>query len=130
MIVQNNELLQVWSRCISVGTAVIVVLLSWFNGVRLPDLMVRSVVSFGVIYLLMAGTLSLFDRMAPQKPQEKQPSSAAGCGGFIDFSVGEEDLQKPQVPDVKFPGQVDQDLSSGLPDSERQAEIVRRMGWE
>lgn len=129
MTVQNNELLQVWSMRISVGTAVIVVLLSWLNGVGISDLMIRAGVSFGVMYLLSAGALSLFDRMAPQKPQEKQSSSTAGRGDLIDFSVGEEELQKPQMPDANFPGQVDQDLSSGLPDSQHQAEIVRRMGW-
>ncbi|MDR3541362.1 MAG: hypothetical protein P4L69_10410 [Desulfosporosinus sp.] len=130
MVVQNNELLKVWSWRFSVGTAVIVVLLSWLNGVEIPDLMIRAGISFGVMYFLMNGAISLFKRMALQTPQEKQPSSPSGRGGHIDVSLGEEELQKPEVPDAKFAGQLDQDLSSGLPDSERQAEIVRRMGWE
>ena len=131
MAVQNSELLQVWSMRLSLGTALIVVSLSWINGVSLIDLMVRAGVSFGVMYLLTAGILTLFERTAPQEPETEQLSSDdSGRGGVIDFSVGDDELQKPEVQDSKLPGQVDRDLSAGLPDSERQAEIVRRMGWE
>ena len=130
MAVPKKELLRVWSMRFSAATAVMVVLLSWLNGVQIQGLMVRAGISFGLIYLLTFGTLNLFDRMAPSEPQEEQPSSSRGRGDLIDFSVGAEELQKPQVPNTKFAGQVDQELFSGQPDSKRQAEIVRRMGWE
>lgn len=130
MAVPKKELLRIWSMRFSAGTAVIVVLLSWLNGVQIQGLMVRAGISFGVIFLLTFGTINLFDRMAPQEPQEEQLSSPTGRGDLIDFSVGEEELPKPQVPDEKFAGQVDRELFSGMPDSKRQAEILRRMGWE
>ncbi|ODA42500.1 hypothetical protein [Desulfosporosinus sp. BG] len=130
MSVQHSEskLFQVWALRLAIITTFIVVLLSWLNGVRIFDLIVRAGVSFGVIYLLMVGTYSLFERTAPPKPEDEHSDS--GRGGFIDISVGDDQLHTSPVQDSRFPGQVDQDLSAGLPDSERQAEIVRRMGWE
>jgi len=130
MAVQNSVMFQLWAMRLSLATGLIVVLLSWLNGVGMVDLIIRAGVSFGVMYLLMAGFLSLFKRMASPELENEQPHSASECGGVIDFSVGDDELQKTQVQDSKLPGQVDQDLSAGLPDSERQAEIVRRMGWE
>ncbi|HWQ43411.1 MAG TPA: hypothetical protein VN456_15435 [Desulfosporosinus sp.] len=132
MAVRSSELLQVWGMRLSLATGLIVVLLSWINGVRTLDLVVRAGVSFGVMYLLTVGILSLFDKTAPPKPEleTEQPSSDSGRGGVVDFSVGDDELPKPQEEDLKLPGQVDRDLSAGLPDSERQAEIVRRMGWD
>lgn len=123
---QDSELFRIWTLRLALITAVIVLFLSWINGVKPFDLIVRGGVSFGVIYLLLTGTYNLFEKTAP-KNQDEQPS--AGPGGLIDFSVGDDPLQPPPVQDTKFPGQVDQNLSTGLPDSERQAEIVRRMGW-
>lgn len=130
MAVQNIELLQVWAMRLSLVTTLVVVLLSWINGVMIVDLMVRAGVSFGVMYLLTVGILSLFERTASQEPQSEQSSSDSGRGGIIDFSVGDDELQGSHSQDSKLPGQVDQDLSAGLPNSEQQAEIVRRMGWE
>jgi len=129
MAVQKRELYQIWAMRLSLVTAVIVLLLSWINKVGFFDLMVRAGVSFGVIYLLMAGILNLFERTAPQKSQNSQPDLASDCGSNIDFSVGDDEPLGLQGQDAGFPGQIDRDLSSGLPDSERQAEIVRRMGW-
>lgn len=130
MAVQNNEVYQIWVMRISLVTTLIVVVLSWVNGVRIPNLIIRGGISFGVMYLLMAGFLSLFEKTASQDSQnEIQTSSEAGRGGVIDFSVGDDEL-KPQIEDSSFPGQVDPNLSKGLPGSEKQAEIVRRMGWD
>ncbi|HEY8910318.1 MAG TPA: hypothetical protein VIM51_08565 [Desulfosporosinus sp.] len=127
---QNSELFQIWAMRLSSITTLIVVLLSWINGVRMVDLIVRAGVSFGVMYLLMAGILNLFERTASQTPDNNQKGSDSKRGGVIDFSVGDDEHQQSEVQDSKLPGQVDQDLSAGLPDSERQAEMVRRMGWD
>ena len=126
MTVQYSELFQVWSLRLALVTTFIVVLLSWLNAVKIFDLIVRAGVSFGVMYLLMAGTYTLFERAAPQK---EQSSSDSERGGLIDISVGDDELQKT-VQDTRFAGQVDPGLSEGIPDGERQAEIVRRMGWD
>jgi len=131
MVVIRNELLKLWALRLALVTTVIVVLLSWLNAVTIPDLIVRAGVSFGVMYLLMVGTLSMFERTAPQdqEPQDELPSSDLGSGGLIDISVGDDEPQTPWLQDTKFAGQVDPSLSEGIADSERQAEIVRRMGW-
>lgn len=130
MAIQKNELLQVWSWRISVGTTIIVVSLSWLNGAGILDLIIRAGISFVVMFFLITGAISLFERMALQKPQEQQPSPTDGRGSLIDIALGEEEPQKSEMSEAKFAGQIDQDLSSGLPDSKRQAEIVRKMGWE
>ncbi|MFZ3129655.1 MAG: hypothetical protein WA125_00750 [Desulfosporosinus sp.] len=130
MAVQNNVVYQTWAMRITMATTLIVVVLSWINAVRIPDIIVRGGISFGVMYLLMAGILSLFERTASQEPQNEQPSSDSGRGEFIDISVGDDELQTPPVQDTRFAGQVNPGLSEGIPDGERQAEIVRRMGWE
>ncbi|MDR3600692.1 MAG: hypothetical protein P4L49_09475 [Desulfosporosinus sp.] len=129
MVVQYSKQFQVWALRLALVTTVIVVLLSWINGVKIFDLIVRAGVSFGVMYFLMAGILSLFEKTAPPKPQNEQPGPDPKRGGLIDVSVGDDELQTPQAQDLRVAGQVDPDLSIGLPDSERQAEIVRRMGW-
>jgi hypothetical protein len=131
MTIKNYEGFQVWTIRLSLVTTLIVVLLSWFNAIKLFDIIVRAGVSFGVMFLLLTGTLRLFAKTAFPEPESDQPSSAQGSGGLIDFSVGEDEdeLLKPTIEDKRFPGQVDKDLSDWLPDSKKQAEIVRRMGW-
>ena len=127
---QLRELYRVWTMRLSVVTTLIVVLLSWGNEVKTLQLIVRAGVAFGVMYFLLVGTLSLFNKTATKMPQEKPVETKVGPGGVIDFAVGDDEPQNLQVQESRFPGQVDQNLSSGLPDSEQQAEIVRRMGWD
>ena len=129
MSVRNRELYQLWAMRLSIVTTVIVVMLSWINRLSLLNLMVRAGVSFGVMYLLMIGILNLFERTAPSETENRQPDLDSGYGD-IDFSVGDVELLGAQGHEAEFPGQIDRDLSSGLPDSKQQAEIVRRMGWQ
>jgi len=130
MALQNRELYKFWAMRLSIATMIIVILLSWLNELKFFDIMVRAGVSFGVMYLLMIGSLNLFERTAPQKLQDTQTEVESGRGGNIDFSVGDEELLGSPGQDPGLPGQIDRDLSSGLPNSERQAEIVKRMGWQ
>ena len=130
MAAQNRELYQLWAMRLSMVTTVIVVMLSWINRLSLLNLIVRAGVSFGVMYLLMTGILNLFERTAIPETENSQPDSDSGCGNNIDFSVGDVELLGAEGQEAEFPGQIDRDLSSGLPDSKQQAEIVRRMGWD
>ena len=129
MVVKDSELYKLWALRLALIISCIVVSLSWLNAVSIPDLIIRAGVSFGVMYLLLAGTLSLYERTAPEEPPDEVQSSDPGRGGLIDISVGDDELQIPRVHDTKFAGQVDPGLSGGIADGERQAEIVRRMGW-
>ncbi|TGE40236.1 hypothetical protein E4K67_03215 [Desulfosporosinus fructosivorans] len=126
----KKEVYQKWVLILSLVTAIIVVFLSWINAVKTFELIVRAGVSFGVMYILMAGSLSLFERTALQEPQDSPLDSAAVYGGNIDFSVGDDQPLASEVQEERIAGQVDRDLSSGLPSSERQADIVRSMGWD
>jgi hypothetical protein len=127
---QNCVVYQIWIMRITLTTTLIVVVLSWINAVKIPGLIVRAGVSFGIMYFLLAGSLRLFEWAAPQEPQNELTCSDSGQGGFIDIAIGDDELQTPQVQDPSFPGQVDPSLSTGLPGSKQQAEIVRRMGWD
>lgn len=129
MAVINNAVFQVWAFRLSLVTTLIVVLLSWINGVRSFDLIVRSGISFGVMFFLTSAILSLFERTALVPPQDSPADSALERGVMLDVAIGDDEPLSSQVQDAGFPGQVDPGLSIGLPDSERQAEIVRRMGW-
>lgn len=129
MASQNNELVRVWVLRFSLVTMIIVVVLSWINAVKLFDILVRAGVSFGGMFLLLAGSLSLFQKTALPLPQEEQSDIVSERGGLVDFSVGDDESQVLQTADSTFPGQVDPSLNDGIPDGQQQAEIVRRMGW-
>lgn len=130
MTVQSSEFLQVWVMRLSLATTFVVVLLSWSNQVKIFDLIMRAGVSFGVMFLLMAGILSLFEKTSCQNSQDTGLTSNSGRGKLVDFAIGEDESPSPQGQDPRFPGQVDRNLRTGLPNSEQQAEIVRRMGWD
>lgn len=132
MVVQNFVVYQTWVIRITLATTLLVVVLSWINAVKISDIFIRAGVSYGVMYFLMAGSLHLFEWAAPPEPEDEQPNLDSEQGGLIDISIGDDELQPQQVQDTdpNFPGQVDPSLSTGLPGSKQQAEIVRRMGWE
>ncbi|MGC7870304.1 hypothetical protein ACPUYX_02105 [Desulfosporosinus sp. SYSU MS00001] len=123
---KSNLNFTVWLMRISLIVALIVALLSWLNGVQIFNIIVRAGVSFGIIFLLLIGTLRAFEKTASSEPAPDK--DAAGRGGLVDISVGEDDLTS-LVQSSDVPGQVDKDLSLGLPDSKKQADIIRRMGW-
>lgn len=142
MATQNSEVYQIWAKRITLATTLIVVGLSWVNDVTILDLIIRGGISFGIMYSLMAGILSLFRNTASEVNKDYLKSSAEegttdmGRGGVIDFSVGDEGSQpeikpefEPEIKSANFAGQVDPNLSKGLPGSAQQAEIGRRMGW-
>ncbi|MDQ7096216.1 hypothetical protein REC12_21705 [Desulfosporosinus sp. PR] len=124
-----SGLFKIWILRVSLAIAAIVVLLSWVNGVRSFDLVVRTGLSFGILYLLLSAILMAFQKTSLPEPQAEETGSTPEPGGVIDFSVGDETLSlKSDAP--LFPGQVDPSLSIGLEDGKRKADIVRRMGWE
>jgi hypothetical protein len=130
MAIQKRLVYQPWAMRLALVTTLIVILLSWLNAIKITGIFFRAGVSFGVMYFLTAGSLYLFEWTAVQNPQDEQLSADSGCGGLVDISVGDEDaFPTPSGQDTKIAGQLDPDLSEGMPDYKRQAEIVRRMGW-
>lgn len=86
------------------------------------------ILSFLLIYGLSYGSLYGFEKAA--SPNEDLPENIVseseadeGRGAFLDVAVGQDEIDPPLA------GQVDADLSEGLPDEAKQADMVRRMGW-
>ncbi|AFM42687.1 hypothetical protein Desaci_3806 [Desulfosporosinus acidiphilus SJ4] len=124
---ENYPNFTLWSMRISILVALIVALLSWINGLKIFNLIVRAGISFGIIYLLLMGTFSLFKKTALSIPKQDQ-TLETGRGGLVDVSLGGDDFFDTLPQNSGVPGQVDKDLSLGL-DSKKQADIIRRMGW-
>jgi hypothetical protein len=129
MALQNRELARVWALRLSLVTMMIVVILSWINAVKLLDLLVRAGVSFGVMFLLLVGSLILFEQTGILPSSEELTDTVSERGGLVDFSIGDDETLVSQTSDSAFPGQVDPSLGDGILDGKQQAEIVRRMGW-
>jgi hypothetical protein len=91
-------------------------------------MMIRMIFTFLLIYGLSYCGLYGFEKAAPPKEDVPDENSTKGeanqeRGAILDVAVGQEEMAPPLA------GQVDADLSEGLPDAEKQAEMVRRMGW-
>lgn len=130
----NREKIYAWILRLSLLTAAIVALLSWLSGILLNQVVLRAGVAFLVIYILVRGSFELFEKGAPVPETPALKASAQGT--LLDIAVGDETLSGDSAKSggtsqgaKNLPGQIEPSLSSGLPDSERQAEIVRRMGW-
>lgn len=104
------------------------------------------ILSFLLIYGLGYGSVYGFEKTAPPSDEvlENSPEDGGasdGRGALLDVAVGQEemeqDLNSSEDKDKNstkgsggpVAGQVDAHLSEGMPDTERQAEMVRRMGW-
>lgn len=121
-------MLKIWAWRLALGTAIGVGILSWQMNAGFIRIVIRMILSFLLIYGLSYGSLYGFEKAAP--PVEDLPeiifsegAANEGRGAFLDVAVGEEEMEFPLA------GQVDADLSEGLPDAEKQADMVRRMGW-
>lgn len=136
----NREKIHIWILRLSLLTAAIVALLSWISGILLSQVVLRAGVAFLVIYILVRGSFALFEKGAPVPETPALKASAQGT--LLDIAVGDETISGNDTLSgdsaksggtsqgaKNLPGQIEPSLSSGLPDSERQAEIVRRMGW-
>lgn len=95
-------------------------------------IVLRSILAFILIYGLSELFLKLFERTSIQTDQPDQ-----SVGALLDIAVGqdEENVSMPVDSSERSPGtaplagQVSGGLAQGIPDAEKQAEIVRRMGW-
>lgn len=144
----DREKIKMWILGFAVLTAVFVGVLSWSGGVLFPQLLLRIGMAFTVMFGLGMGGLILFE----QGGVKETSGNGRAKGSLIDIAVGEGEqastLQEDAVAEAaepnaqrgrnsrmsreeaeNLPGQVKPSLHKGLPDSEAQADIVRRMGW-
>lgn len=137
------DTLHVWSWRLALWVSLVVALLSFVSGVSFLQVVLRAILGFALIYGISELSMYLFEKTGSSTEPE--------IGAFLDIAVGQED-ELPSVSleqgegvsgtpygqsgysasrfgQVPIPGQVNQELVQGLPSEEKQAEIVRRMGW-
>jgi hypothetical protein len=136
------ETLHVWAWRLALVVSLVVALLSVVSGVSFLQVVLRAILGFAIIYGLSESSLYLFEKTSISEPK---------IGALLDIAVGQEgelSLDSPEQGEDAFgtsngptgypsgrigqspiPGQVNQELTQGLPREEKQAEIVRRIGW-
>jgi len=137
------DTLRIWAWRLALVVSLIVALLSVVSGVSFLQVVLRGILGFALIYGISVLSIYLFEKTGF--------SSEPEVGALLDIAVGQEDelpsasleqgedvAKKPYVQkgystgglgQSPIPGQVNQELAQGLPSEEKQAEIVRRMGW-
>lgn len=137
------DTLRVWAWRLALVVSLVVALLSVVSGVSFLQVVLRGILGFALIYGISVLSICLFEKTGF--------SSEPEVGALLDIAVGQEDelpsASLEQGEDVAknaygqkgysegglgqspIPGQVNQELAQGLPNEEKQAEIVRRMGW-
>lgn len=114
------DTLHAWAWRLALVMSIVVALLSFVSGVSFLQVVLRAMLGFGLIYGLSELSIYLFEKTA------LSPVPNPEVGAFLDIAVG----QAAELPiQAHLPGQVNKELAQGLPDEEKQAEIVRRMGW-
>lgn len=122
---------------LALAAAGLVLLFSVLGGYSLLMISLRGVFAFFLIYLLGKGLLRLWEKSSP-------PPSEINVSSRIDVILGDiAALESELDHDFDYqahsaagtygriiPGQINAGLQNGLPDVEKQAEIVRRMGLE
>ncbi|HWQ89463.1 MAG TPA: hypothetical protein VN374_05775 [Desulfitobacteriaceae bacterium] len=124
-----------WARIISLAAALTVCLLSLLNGVTFGWLVFRVIITFSILYGLIAGSLIFFRKTAQADVSEEMPASENNLapGRKIDISLGDEvniASGSRESDPGSYAGQVDPALVSGIIGNKQQADIIRRMGWK
>ncbi|WP_425806984.1 hypothetical protein ACHOLT_07620 [Desulfitobacterium sp. Sab5] len=143
----DDETMRIWAWRFALGTAVIIGILSWKTGVSFLRIMIRIIFSYLLMYGLSYGSLYGFKKTGILEKEDNANSLVERAvnntsGAFLDVAVGQEDSQWDIPRDTEqeqdnsseknsalIAGQLNADLSQGMPDTEKQAEMVRRMGW-
>ena len=117
--------------------ALIVCIFSFYGGYGLVAVLVRTGLSFLFVFLLGKALTSIWQAVSPPPPPVEQPANK--YQSTIDFLLGAEDDGDDNGETTKdidelgakgYPGQIASDMIDALQDASKQAEIVRRMGWE
>lgn len=114
------DTLHTWAWRLALVISVVVSLLSVVSGVSFLQAVLRAILGFALIFGMSELSIYLFEETA------LSPNPVPEVGALLDIAVGQEDELPIRAP---LPGQVSQELAQGLPNEEKQAEIVRRMGW-
>lgn len=128
--------MRLWAWRLAVAASLLVAVLTALAGRGLTATVIRTGIAWILIYALAWVSIKLFEQT------DVRPAAEQIKGSRLDIAVGLDDQMptaaggeadagaeiKGQTSDT-FPGQVTPELAGGLGDAEKQAEIVRRMGW-
>jgi hypothetical protein len=131
----KEQQLWFWARIISLVAALIVFLLSLLNGVTFGWLVFRFIITFSLLYGLVAGSLIFFRKTARADVSEEISASDnnLALGRKIDISLEDEASSvsgSRESEPGSYAGQVDPALVNGFINPKQQADLIRRMGWK
>jgi len=115
----KSDTVRTWAWHIALAVSVLISLLSLKAGISFLFSILRAILSFCLIYGISAMALVTFNKTG-------SPMKEESLGTLLDITVGQDDHSAAKKP---IAGQVNLELTKGLPDAEQQAEIIRRMGW-
>ncbi|MEL1134273.1 hypothetical protein AAC978_03730 [Desulfitobacterium sp. THU1] len=129
--------LRIWAWYLAIGCSVILAVVSILVGESFLRVILSAIVGFALIYGICIVCITVFEKSAID--QELQH-----LGAVLDIAVGQEDdlsyaeterdsaIEQASItlpPLSPVAGQLNHELVEGMPSVEKQAEIVRRMGW-
>lgn len=131
MLFPDKQKLELFSFRLSLATGALVAFLGILKGVNLMLVVLRSIVSMAVIYLLCQGCFFLWEMISPpEKYPDTDKKSTLDVLLGADTNEGKDDLKGDNAKGEKpVPGQINLEVKDGRPDAKNQAEIVKKMGW-
>ncbi len=151
MPLPGKQRIESWILKLSILTSGVVLLLSIFNGYEFWMIILRTVLSFVLLYFLAKGLMILWDKISPPAPEKSNYGSTIDViisdlnnrrvnTSHIEKSLQDQDdfnyeknEESDQTPQKAYggpmAGQINKDMQNGLQDAGAKAEIVRRMGW-
>ena len=137
--------LRLWAWYFALIVSVVLALITFYTGESFLRIVLSAIIGFVLIYGISMISIVLFEKTSLQV-------ESPDIGTLLDIAVGQEEnidfSGSPQVeqdlgdsnsgqttysPEGQMPparaGQLNQEFAEGLPSVEKQAEIVRRMGW-
>jgi len=137
--------LRLWAWYFALVVSTVLALISFYTGESLIHVVLSAIIGFTLIYGISIASITIFEKTGIEMDPGK-------LGGLLDIAVGQEDdldlgdleqearnlegmgpeqalyTKSGQIPPARA-GQLNQEFAEGEPSVEKQAEIVRRMGW-
>lgn len=138
------DTIRLWAWRFALFVSVILALISFYAGESFLRVVFSAIIGFTLIYAISMVSIMIFEKTSVHNEE---------IGVLLDIAVGQEDSQglvgvnHSEREDLETnpgqavytkdgtvnlsarAGQLNQEFAEGLPSAEKQAEIVRRMGW-
>lgn len=139
------EKLRLWAWYFALIASAVLALITFYTGESFLRIVLSAIIGFTLIYGISMISIAIFEKTSLEVVSQE-------VGTFLDIAVGQEEnidfegstqgtqepdnsnsaqitySQKEQKPTARA-GQLNQEFAEGLPSAEKQAEMVRRMGW-